>query len=421
MFALVPFAWAFFAVSAAAQVAENPNSKAIPPSGIEIAPADRADLERGLASLESAISELRKSPSDKIATQLPDVQIYAQAVRTALDHREFFAAADVAHAKELLDEGHKRTEQMKQGEMPWTKATGLVVRGYVSRIDGSVQPYGLVVPETYQPTGNSKYRLDVWLHGRNEKLSEVNFIDERRKKPGLFTPEDTIVLHPYGRYCNAFKFAGEIDVLEAIEAVKKQYHIDHDRIAMRGFSMGGAGCWHLAVHYPDHWMVAAPGAGFAETEQYLKLRDSDLEALPQWQKKLFHLYDCPDWAANLYHCPTIAYSGEDDPQKQSADVMEKALAGGRHRFASRHRTGHEARHIILNRSQSSTMPSPASLMPAGASTIRLRFILSPIHSAITARPGLKSKAWRNIGSKCALMPSCPPPVSSRRKPKMSPI
>ncbi|MCA9185679.1 MAG: hypothetical protein KDA99_08670 [Planctomycetales bacterium] len=34
------------------------------------------------------------------------------------------------------------------------------------------------------------------------------------------------MLHPYGRYCNAFKFAGEIDVLEAIADVKAKYQID---------------------------------------------------------------------------------------------------------------------------------------------------------------------------------------------------
>ncbi len=47
--------------------------------------------------------------------------------------------------------------------------------------------------------------------------------------------------------------------------------------------------------------------------------------MPEWQRKLFHLYDCPDWAANLYHCATIAYSNEEDSQKQAADIMEKAL------------------------------------------------------------------------------------------------
>ncbi len=198
---------------------------------------------------------------------LPDVRIFQRAVSSALTNQEFFDPADVASAKELLQIGRIRADQLLQGEIPWTKATGLVVRGYVSKIDGSVQPYGLVVPSTYHADDSHKFRLDVWLHGRNEKLSEINFLDERSKQPGEFTPPDTIVLHPYGRYCNAFKFAGETDVLEAIDAVKRQYHIDDDRIAMRGFSMGGAGCWHLAVHYADRWVAAAPGAGFAETRR----------------------------------------------------------------------------------------------------------------------------------------------------------
>ncbi len=99
-------------------------------------------------------------------------------------------------------------------------------------------------------------RLDVWLHGRGEKVSEVAFLHQRMNSVGDVAPENTIVLHPYGRYCNAFKFAGEIDVLEAIEHVKRTFVIDEDRISIRGFSMGGAGCWQMAVHYPGMWMAA---------------------------------------------------------------------------------------------------------------------------------------------------------------------
>lgn len=300
--------------------------KPLPPPGVEVSAADRAELEHGLSALETSIKRLEDTKDLHIQSLLPDVQIYDRGVSTAITNHEFFDASDIAKAKELLKEGQTRADQLLAGESPWTRATGLVVRGYVSKIDGSVQPYGLVVPESYRPGGNYKFRLDVWLHGRNEKLSEVNFLDDRRKKPGEFTPADTIVLHPYGRYCNAFKFAGEVDVLEAIDAVKHQYRVDDDRTAIRGFSMGGAGCWHLAVHFADRWVAAAPGAGFAETEQYLKMSDDEIDALPAWQRKLFHWYDCPDWAANLYHCPTIAYNGEDDKQKQAADVMEKALA-----------------------------------------------------------------------------------------------
>src|SRR5262249_56937924 len=127
-----------------------------------------------------------------------------------------------------------------RGMAPWTTARGLVVRGYVSRIDGSVQPYGLVVPDSYRPDAPYRHRLDVWLHGRGEKLTELNFLTERQAAPGTFTPRAAFVLHPYGRYCNAFKFAGEIDVLEALAHVRRPYPIDSDRLVVRGFSIGRA-------------------------------------------------------------------------------------------------------------------------------------------------------------------------------------
>lgn len=322
------FLCAFFLTHSAArgQNGSDRPPQQVPPPGIEVAAADRTELQNGLAALDKLIAELAKRKDAHTKSLLPDVEVFASAVRTALNHREFFAAADIGKAKELLRIGTERAQQLRDDRAAWTKQPGPLARGYVSRIDGSLQPYGVVVPENYRPGGNDKFRLDVWLHGRNEKLSEVNFLDERMKKPGEFTPPATIVLHPYGRYCNAFKFAGEVDVWEAIEAVKKQYRIDEDRIAIRGFSMGGAGCWHLAVHYANQWVCAAPGAGFAESIEYLKISPNDFAELPPWQQKLFHLYDANDWALNLYQCPTIAYSGERDKQKQAADIMEQALA-----------------------------------------------------------------------------------------------
>ena len=137
-------------------------------------------------------------------------------------------------AKSLLNDGLARAEFLKKGEAPWTTATGLVPRGYVSKIDGSVQPYGLIVPESFTPVGPHRWRLDLWFHGRGEVLSEVNFLEDRRKNKGQCTPPDTIVLHPYGRYCNANKFAGEIDSFEALSAVQERYRVDPDRIAVRG-------------------------------------------------------------------------------------------------------------------------------------------------------------------------------------------
>src|SRR5262249_17258245 len=155
-----------------------------------------------------------------------------------------------------------RARELAEGKAPWTTATGLIVRGYVSKIDKSVQPYGLVVPASFSPNSPHRWRLDAWFHGRGETLSEGNFLSDRGTKPWEFTPRATIVLHLYGRFCNANKFAGEVDLFEALAAVKQQYRIDENRILVRGFSMGGASAWHFGTHYAGLWAAVAPGAGF---------------------------------------------------------------------------------------------------------------------------------------------------------------
>lgn len=299
----------------------------VPPPGIDLSQNDQQELTAGIEQLGKSIAELRTRLASRPALLelLPDVQIYYNAVRYAVEHKEIHKPAEIGNARKLLKQGLERVAQLSNGEAPWTTATGLVARGYLSKIDNSVQPYGLVVPASYKAAGAS-HRLDIWFHGRGETLSELNFIEGVQKNPGQFTPRNGFVLHPYGRYCNANHFAGEIDTFEALEHVRKHYDIDEARIAVRGFSMGGAACWHFAVHYPGHWVAAAPGAGFSETPDFLKVFQKE-KLEPSWyEKKLWHLYDCTDYALNLYNLPTVAYSGEFDSQKQAADVMEKAMA-----------------------------------------------------------------------------------------------
>ena len=300
--------------------------KQIPPPGIDVPAADRAELEKGLKELDAAIAQLREKLSkgqSALLDKLADVEVYASAVRTALQYNEILVAKEIPAAKVLLKHGLERARQLDGGSAPWATATGLIARGYVSKIDGSVQPYGLVVPPEYKPDGGP-YRLDFWFHGRGETLTELNFLTEREKSAGEFTPPKTIVVHLYGRFCNANKFAGEVDLFEALDAVRKQYPIDENRILVRGFSMGGAACWQFATHFAGLWAAAAPGAGFAETAQFSGLGTAD--SLPWYEKTLWHMYDSTDYAGNLFNCPTVAYSGEIDKQRQAAEIMTKAMA-----------------------------------------------------------------------------------------------
>jgi acetyl esterase/lipase len=336
---------AFCASARADGLADNHPEKvrAIPPEGIDVPPADRAAIEQQLGRLNAQLGKLAARKESRIRRLLPDVQIFAKAAHDALVYREFSSTDDIERAKQLLDQGLNRADQLLAGNPTWDTASGLIVRGYVSRIDGSVQPYGVVVPSSYEPQGTMHVPLDIWFHGRGETLSEVNFLDEHEHNAGQFTPRGTIVLHPYGRFCNAFKFAGEVDVLEALDSVRDNYRIDRERIAVRGFSMGGAATWHFAVHYAGRWVGANPGAGFAETTEFLRTYQHEPTHPTDYQQKLLHLYDATDWAENLFHCPTVAYSGELDTQKQAADLMEQALK--KEHLALRYVIGPGAKHF----------------------------------------------------------------------------
>ena len=300
------------------------SSAQLPPPGKEIPPADRTELEQGVVQLSTVIGVLQRELAAKpeLLALLPDVQIYHKAVDWPLRYRELL---DVKKAQAALAEGVKRARSLREGKAPWLAAGG--ARAYVSKIDGSVQPYLVAMPANYSAKNKTPYRLDFFFHGRAETLTELNFITGKPQDAPTAPPDEKrFVVYPYGRYCVANKFAGEIDTLEILDHVKHQYPIDDNRVLVTGFSMGGAAAWHHAVHYPDLWAAASPGAGFCETRIYQKMDNKgEWDALPWWRRSLFHLYDCPDYALNLTMLPTIAYAGDQDPQQQSGDIMQKAL------------------------------------------------------------------------------------------------
>jgi hypothetical protein len=319
----------------------------IPPLGIDIPPitietlawrckAIRAQWQTLWGREQQSIAAKPKTAdaSAPLTSLASEILVFPRAVELAIEFQQFYRPGDPELASQLLDEAARRLSIADQGG-GWAEIVGLgdgstkqlIIGGYKSKIDGSHQPYGLVLPMGLGRGDARPRRLDLWFHGRGETLSEVAFLSKQRTAVGQYTPDDTIVVHPYGRYCNAFKFAGEIDVLEVRDYIRRRLPVDPDRISVRGFSMGGAACWQFATHYADQWFAANPGAGFSETPEFLESfqEENVRETAPDYQQTLWQLYDCPPWAINLAHCPTVAYSGEVDRQKQAADVMEVAL------------------------------------------------------------------------------------------------
>ena len=307
--------------------AQGQTYKQLPPAGIEIDAQVLKALGSRVDRLQTNIN-LAAAQSTDSARWRPDVEVLVRAVRLAVAQGLFFKAGETAAADKLLDEAERRLAAVAAGQRGLsllglapseTDQPQLLVGGFVSVIDDSVQPYGLVIPPGFAASDRKPRRVDVWLHGRGDTKTEIPFLIERMSKVGQCAPPDTVVLHPFGRHCNAFKFAGEKDVYEAIEHTAGLVNIDRRRLSIRGFSMGGAGCWHLAVHDPTRWLAANPGAGFVDTIVYQGWQQQLPYELTEARKKLLHWYDVLPWTANLQNTHTIAYSGEVDKQKQAAD------------------------------------------------------------------------------------------------------
>jgi dienelactone hydrolase len=274
------------------------------------------------AELATAIDRLAARRADR--DLLLDVEIYHKAATWIVRYadEEFYDKRYVRDTLFALDHGLARAKELEAGRALWPAQKGQQVRAYRSQIDDSVQPYAISIPACYD--GRTAARLDVVLHGRAMKQNEVNFI-ARRDGVSPVPPElDHLQLDVFGRGNNAFRWAGETDVFEAIASVCKRYKVDPRRIVLRGFSMGGAGAWHLGLHYPDRWAAVEAGAGFSDTKGFLKL-----DTLPDYQEPTLRIYDAFEYALNAFDVPTVGYGGEKDHQLQSAvNVREQLVKEG---------------------------------------------------------------------------------------------
>jgi len=296
---------------------------------------EREQIERDAkalgAKLASVAANIRKSGDAAKLDQLADAEQFHKGIEWALRYDLALSAGDIALLKKSVLRGQERADALAAGKAPWTTKKGKVLRGYVSAIDGSTQPYGVVIPSGYD--GSKPKRLDVVLHGSSKPvgMSETRFGsrfddgDEAGKAP----PDvDFIELDPLGRVENCYRWAGETDVFEAIEAVCRNYRIDRDRIVLRGMSMGASGTWHLGLKHPSYFVAIGPYCGYVDTHRFSQTPHFiRVDALPWYQERGLHMLDSIDYAANAGVVPEIAAIGDKDPFfNYSHVIMEEAMA-----------------------------------------------------------------------------------------------
>ncbi|QEL19396.1 hypothetical protein [Limnoglobus roseus] len=291
------------------------------PKAVTIDKAVLAELVLKTAELQKAVDAIPASVPVGVRN---DVVIYLKAADWIVRHGEFFSKDSPKQTLAVIEAGVARARAAAKGQAPWRDVRGkAVIRAYASAVDGSLQPYSVLVPEGFEKVR----RIDVVLHGRDQTLTESRFIVGKEAAKGG-SKTDHVVIEVYGRGNNAYRWAGEQDVFEALanfrtEAAPTVRDVSEWPVILRGFSMGGAGTWHLGLQHPSAFAAISPGAGFTTTHGYIK----GLPKLPDYQERCLHIYDAVDYAENAFDVPIVAYSGGNDPQKAAADNIENALKG----------------------------------------------------------------------------------------------
>jgi len=151
------------------------------------------------------------------------------------------------------DELDKLLTSAENGNDILAKGTGVYRRAYRSKIDQTLQPYSVRIPDKFDPS--RKYPLFVFLHGSGQ--DDVGQLDIN------WTSEAYIELAPNGRgtsNCYTMDNAQD-DIREAIEDVIANYPIDTTRIVLAGFSVGGYGLHRTYYESPERYSKLAVFSG----------------------------------------------------------------------------------------------------------------------------------------------------------------
>ena len=342
------------------------NVRRVPKLGIEV-PADvRPSSKPGLKQLDDKIAAATQA-----RTRRPrPARLCCRTSRSTTKrsstpcYQEFFDAKEIPMPPtRLLAQGIERAEQLADGKLPGPRRRAWSCAATSRRSTARCSRMAWSCRRRISRGRRAQHRLDFWFHGRGETLSELNFIDE---PPQVRRPVHAADTH---------RAASLRPLLQRQQVRRRDRHasrrsthvqeaLPHRRRPHRRARLldgrGGLLAVRRALSRP---LVRRRSGGRL-------LRDARVpEGLPERRRcsrpgtsrSSGTGTTATDYALNLFNCPTVAYSGEIDNQKQAADIMAKALKAEGIELDAHHRPEDRRTRITRRRRPRSTAASTRSL------------------------------------------------------------
>lgn len=145
-------------------------------------------------------------------------------------------------------------------------------------MQSATYPYWHFLPATYNQNPQS-WPLILFLHGAGERGTALHLVT-RHGPPNIVQHKPDFPFIVIAPQCPTSETWSAKHLLQFLDTVTPEYHIDTDRIYLTGISMGGGGAWSLASLSPERFAALVPICGYGNPSIATRLRN-----LPTW---VFH-------------------------------------------------------------------------------------------------------------------------------------
>jgi predicted peptidase len=156
---------------------------------------------------------------------------------------------------------------------------------FEARIARRIRVNGLLsLPAGYEPGGEKRWPLVLFLHGAGERGADPALI-AKNGPPKLAAEGREFPFILVSPQCPLDQRWDDEALIAWLDHVISRHKVDTGRVYITGLSMGGYGAWSLAVNHPERFAAAAPICGGGNGIDVLLAegaRKQALQSLPIW-------------------------------------------------------------------------------------------------------------------------------------------